>query len=97
MGIEIKPSDLYYKYSRKKETRDQPKFTGLPDPNPFDRDDLYELIPMIEAVMDSVGSRDGAVIEALEEVMIYQMPKFISTREDVFRFLVSFIEERVGR
>ncbi|PLX97502.1 MAG: hypothetical protein C0622_12845 [Desulfuromonas sp.] len=97
MGIEIKPSDLYYKYARKKETRELPKFTGLPDPNHFDRDDLYDIIPMLEAVMDEVGSHDGAVIEALEEVMIYQMPKFISTREDVFRFLVSFIEERAAR
>lgn len=95
MGIEIKPSDLYYKYPRKKETRDHPKFTGLPDKAPFDRDDQYEVIPMLEAVMDSLGTQDGAFLEKLEEIMIYQMPGFIETREQVFEFLVSTLKERI--
>lgn len=95
MGIEIKPSDLYYKYPRKKETRDHPKFTGLPDKTPFDRDDQYEVIPMLEAVMDALGTQDGAFLEKLEEIMIYQMPGFIETREQVFEFLVSTLKERI--
>ncbi|MEE4253663.1 MAG: hypothetical protein V2I50_06425 [Desulfuromusa sp.] len=95
MTIEIKPSDLYYKYPRKKEFREQPKFTGKPDSIPFDRDDQYEVIPMLQAVMDSVGSREGAVLEKLEEIMIYQMPSFIHTREEVFDFLVALVQDRV--
>lgn len=62
MGLAIKPSDRQYRYPRKKDTRELPKFTGLPDPNPFDRDDLYEVIPMFEAVMDELGNDDGAVL-----------------------------------
>ncbi len=94
MGIEIKPSDLYHKYLRKKETRDDQKFTGKPDPRPFDRDDLYEVIPMFEAVMDEIGSQEGLILEKLEEIMIFEMPGFIASREDVFDFLVSVARER---
>ena len=96
MDIEIKPSDLYYKYLRKKETRDQPKFSGVPDSAPFDRDDQYEVIPMLTAVMSAIGSRDANVLAALEEIMIYQMPGFIRTREDVFDFLLAVIRERTN-
>mgnify|MGYP001397596027 CR=1 FL=1 len=93
MSIEIKPSDLYYRYPRKKVTRDQPKFRGKPDPNPFDREDLYEVIPMLEAVMDELGSVDGRVLHRLEEVMIREMPAFIRTREEVFDCLVGVMRD----
>jgi len=95
MGIVINPSDLYYKYPRKKETREQPKFSGLPDSTPFDKDDQFEVIPMFEAVMDQLKSQDGAILEKLEEILIYQMPGFIETREQVFEFLVSTMQDRV--
>ena len=93
MNIEIKPSDLYYKYARKKATRDVAKFAGKPDAHPFDRDDLYEVIPMLEAVMGALGSTDGRVLHRAEEVMINEMPGFISTREEVFDCLVGVMRE----
>ena len=93
VGVAIKPSDLYYKYTRKKTTREAPKFCGKPDTHHFDRDDLYEVIPMMEAVMDELGSIDGRVLRRAEEVMIYEMPGFISTREDVFDCLVAVMRE----
>ena len=96
MGIQIKPSDLFYKYKHKKETRDAPKFRGLPDPEIFDRDDLYEVIPMFNAVMDALGSNDGLILDKIEEIMIYQMPGFIQTREDVYQFLVSTARQRLN-
>lgn len=88
MGIVIKPSDLYYRYPRKKVTREAPKFSGKPDPNPFDREDLYEVLPMFEAVMDELGSVDGRVLNRLEEILVREMPVFINTREEVFDCLV---------
>ncbi|MBN2645008.1 MAG: hypothetical protein JXR59_05990 [Desulfuromonadaceae bacterium] len=97
MGLAIKPSDLYYKYPRKKETRDLPKFSGLPDATPFDRDDLYEVIPMFEAVMNAAGSVDGAVLQGVEELMIYHMPQLLSTREEVYTFLVTAVCDRLGK
>lgn len=96
MRIEINPSDLYYKYLRKKETRAQPKFFGKPDRAFFDRDDQYEVIPMLAAVMDDIGRRDGDILEKLEEIMIFNLPTFINTREEVFDFLVAVMNERLG-
>ncbi len=91
MGIQIKPSDLYYKYPRIKETREEPKFSGKPDPYPFERDDQYEVIPMFEAVMDELNLDDAAALQKIEEIMIYEMPVFIRTREEVFDYLVETV------
>jgi hypothetical protein len=97
MGVKIKPSDLQYRYPRKKSTRELPKFSGKPDPHPFDRDDLYEIIPMFEAVMDAFGSNDGAVLNRLEEILNNEVPRFIATREEVFDCLVATMQELLGR
>lgn len=96
MGINIRPSDLYYRYRHKKETRHEPKFTGKPDKNLYDRDDLYDVIPMFCAVMDHFNCCDGDVLHRLEELAGDEMPKFIKTREDVFNFLVSVLSEVLG-
>ena len=93
MEIIVKPSDLFYKYARKKATRDLPKFAGKPDPHPFDRDDLYEVLPMLAAVMTELGSSDGRILHRAEAVMVQEMPGFIRTREEVFDFLVAVMRE----
>lgn len=97
MSIEIKPSDLYYRYPRKKETREAPKFTGLPDPLPFDRNDLYEVIPMFEAVMEELGSVDGVVLHRIEAILNNQVPSFIRSREEIYRCLVEMMRDELGR
>ncbi len=89
MGIEIKPSDLYYKYRRNKELRGEPKFVGKPDPAPYDRDDLYDVLPMLAAVMDELHCRDAGVLHRLEELAGDEMPQFITRRDEVFDFLVA--------
>lgn len=96
MGLVIKPSDLQYRYPRKKETRELPKFTGLPDPTPFDRDDLYEVIPMFEAIMDELGNDDGSVLHRLEELLNQEIPRCIATREEVFCCLVETMRGILG-
>ncbi len=95
-GITIRPSDLYYKYARKKATRHVPKFAGKPDPHPFDRDNLYEVIPMLETVMDELISNDGNLLHRLEEIMLLEMPAFIRTREEVFDCLVAIMRDELG-
>lgn len=95
MGIEIKPSNLHYRYPRKKETRELPKFIGVPDSRPFDRNDLYEVIPMFEAVMDELGSVDGAVLQRIEVILNDHIPLFINTREEIFRGLVESIRDEM--
>lgn len=95
MGIEIKPSDLYYRYPRKKESRELPKFTGLPDSHPFDRNDLYEVLPMFEAVMDELGSVDGKILHRIEAILNDHLPLFINSREEIFRGLVESMRDEM--
>ena len=96
MGIIIKPSDLNYKYPRDTVNRDRPKFAGKPDPAPFNRDDLYEVLPMLAAAMDTLGSDAGRVLHLLEEILNNDLPRFITAREEVFDFLVAVARERLG-
>jgi len=96
MGVQIKPSDLYYKYYHKTETRNEPKFSGKPDPAPFDRDDLYEIIPMFTAVMDRFDTTDQMVLHKLEETVIYHLPRSIVSREEVYDCLVASLEQLLG-
>jgi len=96
MGITLKPSDLYYRYRKDIANRDKPKFCGKPDQEPFNRDDLYEVVPMMEAAMDALGTTDGRVLNLLEDIMNLEMPRFIESREMVFDCLVETARERLG-
>jgi hypothetical protein len=90
--IVVKASDFKFKYPRDTVHRDQPKFTGLPDATPFNRDDLYDIVPMMTAVMNALNSEDGEVLHLLEDIL-NQMPSFIRTREEVFNYLRGSAEE----
>jgi hypothetical protein len=96
MSIIVKASDLKFKYPRDIANRDEPKFAGLPDPLPFNRDDLYEILPMMSAVMDELGSADGEVLNLLED-LLNQMPRFIDTRGEVFDYLQGSARECLRR
>ena len=96
MKLEIKPSDLYYRYPRRKENRDVPKFAGTPDPHPFDRNDLYEVIPMFAAVMEALGTSDGRVLHRMEEILDKELPAFVESREAVFDCLLGALREELG-
>ena len=93
MGIMVKASDLYYKYPKDTLNRAVPKFSGKPDKNPFNRDDLYEVLPMLGEVMDALGSDEQRVLQIAEEIMIRELPRFIESREEVFDFLVGCTAE----
>ncbi len=67
MPIILKASDLKFRYPRDVANRDEPKFAGLPDPAPFNRHDLYEILPMLSAVMDELESDDGEVLHLVED------------------------------
>lgn len=96
MGITIKPSDLYYRYPRKKETREVPKFSGKPDPNPFDRHDMYEVIPMYEKVLDALGNNEMDVLHKMEEVLNNEVPAFVQTREEMYDCLLMVMQGLLG-
>jgi len=87
MAIIVKASDLKFRYPRNVETKDEPKFSGLPDPAPFNRHDLYEILPIMSAVMDELGTFDGRELHLLEDIL-NEMPRFISTRGEVYDYLL---------
>jgi hypothetical protein len=93
MGIAIKPSDLNHKYPRDTARRHEPKFSAKPDRAPFNRDDMYEVIPMLERAMDELGRDDARTLHAMEEIMIRNLPGWIVAREEVFDFLVGSMRE----
>lgn len=95
MGIIVNPSDLKFKYPKDIANRDKPKFAGKPDSSPFNRDDLYEVLPMMAAAMDALGSDEGRVLHLLEDILNYDIPRCIDTREEVFDCLVETARERL--
>jgi len=92
MAIIVKPSDLKFRYSRDVTNRDRPKFFGLPDPSPFNREDMYEILPMMGAALDTLGSDDEDLLHLLEDIL-NDMPRFVTTREEVFDYLVGSASE----
>ena len=92
MAIIVKASDFKFKYPRDIANREQPKFSGLPDSAPFNRDDLYEILPMMSAVMDELGSGDGELLNMLED-LLNDMPRFITTRGEVYDYLLGSARE----
>ena len=97
MGIMVKASDLYFRYPKETTTRHLAKFSGKPDRAPFNRDDLYDVLPMLGAVMDELGSDEQSTLQIAEEIMVRELPRFIESREDVFDFLVGCTNEKLGR
>jgi hypothetical protein len=92
MAVIVKASDLKFKYPRNVETKNALKFSGLSNPEPFNRNDLYEIIPMMSAVMNELGSDDGRQLHLLEEIL-NEMPRFIATRSEVYDYLLGSARE----
>ncbi len=96
MAVIIKASDVKFRYPRDVANRNKPKFAGLPDPAPFNRHDLYEILPMLTAVMNELGSNDGEVLHMIEDAL-NTMPGFITTRGEVFDYLQGSVRECLRR
>lgn len=96
MGLTIKPSDLYYRYPRKKEARDEVAFRENIDDTPFDRHNLYEVIPMFESVMDTLGSCDADVLQKIEEILNDGMFRCVESRREVHDCLVGAMRDLLG-
>lgn len=93
MGLNIYPSDLKYKYPKVIETRFEEKFSGPDDQALFNRDDLYDIIPMLEAVMDEVGRDDAYTLHFLEDIVNHDLPRFLRSRGEVYDFLTGCTRE----
>lgn len=97
MGLKIQPSDLKYRYPRDTVNRFEAKFSGRDDPEPFNRDDLYDVIPMLEAVMDELERDDALTLHYVEDLMNQDLPRFLASRGEVFDFLAGCTREALER
>lgn len=96
MHIHIIASNLKYRYPKDQTNRDTTHFAGKPDRNPFDRDDLYEVLPMLEAVMNALRTDDESILHIIEDIINFDLPRSIRAREDVFDFLLEEARERLS-
>lgn len=96
MAIIVKASELKFRYPRDVANRDKPKFAGLPDAAPFNRHDLYEILPMLTTVMNELENDDGEVLHLVEDVL-NEMPSFITSRAEVFDYLRGSARECLRR
>lgn len=96
MEVIVKASDLKYKYPKDTARRNLPKFAGKPDCAPFDRNDLYEILPMLSAVMTELETDHGRILHLLEDILNEDLPGFITTREQVFDCLVQSARDHLG-
>lgn len=97
MGLKINPSDLKYRYPKDTQRRFEEKFSGRDDPEPFNRDDIYDVIPMFEAVMDELKRDDAPTLHYVEDLMNQDLPRFLSSRGEVFDFLTGCTREALER
>ncbi|HBA88474.1 MAG TPA: hypothetical protein DCZ75_10985 [Geobacter sp.] len=97
MGLTIHASDLKYRYPKVIGTRFENKFSGKDDTAPFNRDDLYDIIPMMQAVMDELERDDALTLHFLEDLMNRDLPRFLSDRCEVFCFLTGCARDMLQR
>lgn len=88
MGVKIKTSDLKYEYSDTATNGDSPQFTGKPDSLLFNREEEYEVVPMLESVMNELDTKKKPDLHRLEDMVQDDLPGRIRKREDVFDWLV---------
>jgi len=90
MGVSINRSKLKYEYSKTVTNGDSPKFRGKPDSVLFNRQEEYEVVPMIEAVFTEINLDFISVLdlERMEDLIQNELPGNIRKREEVFDWLV---------
>lgn len=96
MGLTVHPSDLKYKYPKVMETRYGAKFAGPGDSGPFNRDDLYDILPMLAAVMNELERDDARTLHFLEDLMNRDLPRCLESRGEVFDFLTGCGKEMLA-
>lgn len=96
MSLTIYASDLKYRYPKVMETRHATKFTGPGDNAPFNRDDLYDILPLLAAVMDELERDDATTLHFLEDLMNRDLPRCLVSRGEVFDFLTGCGKEMLA-
>lgn len=86
--MKIKASFLKYAYTKVTAAGDKPPFTGLPDGKLFHRKEVYEILPMLQKVVDELDLRKKSDVHELEDLIHLKLPVDIRTRGEVYCWLI---------
>lgn len=88
--MRITKSDLLLKhYSETAFGGDNPKITGKPDSTLFNRNEVYEVVYMINKVLGFINGANLAKAYQLEKLIDEKLPSNTRSQEKVFNWLVN--------
>ena len=94
MAIKLNSSNLKYTYSKYAVNGGGCEFRGKPDSIKFIRHEEYEMIPMIENVMNDLYLTDAGDVHIMEDMIHLKMPPDCISREEVYDWLVREIKNK---
>ena len=94
MAVKLNSSDLKYVYSKFATNGEFPKFSGKPDDRKFNRHEEYEMIPMIEQVMNDHNLSDSGDVHIIEDMIHTKMPSEARSRGEVYDWLRSELRRK---
>lgn len=92
MPVRLRSMDLKYSYSKFSVYGSISSFRGKPDTTIFNRYEEFEILPMIEKVMNDLSLVECADIHIIEDIIHTKQPSECKTREQVYDWLISEIK-----
>jgi len=89
MPVKILPPNLKYNYLNTGEGNVIGMSTGEPDKIWFNRHFEYDMIPMIENVMNDLELRTVVDVHKIEDLIHTKLPAPVMKRERVYEWLIS--------
>lgn len=86
MLVKLNPADLRYHYGEKMTHEDDPKLTGDLDDSYFDRNEIYEVLYLIEKVAEYNDFDDRASFHRVEDI-IQILPFRKLTQKEAFHWI----------
>ncbi len=94
MAVKLNSSNLKYVYSKYAVNGDSPKFSGKPDILKFNRHEEYEMLPMIEKVMNDLNFSEAGDVHIIEDLIHTKMPSGTTSREEVYDWLINELKKQ---
>lgn len=91
--VHTKPPMLKYKYRKVTADDGKPPFVGPPDSELFDRQEEYEVIMMLQKIVDDLDLKRKSDIYDLEDMIKLRLPINNRTREDVYCWLIQHFQK----
>ncbi len=93
--MEVTRDMLQFKYSWEAVEGDNPRIIGAPDSSRFSREEGYEVLSMIQSVVDELSLTKKRDVHALEDIIKNFLHGSIQRKDRVFSMLVSSMKGRI--